>query len=149
MARFLVLEPPNGNAEEAVFVRDRFTFLAFVLPVAWFLYHRMWFEALAAFAVMGVLGMLGTIPALELGASLASLTISILVALEAPVLLAWALRRRGWQEAAALEAEDFGEAEIRYFALRETPAPSMDARRPAYRAVGTPALGLLDARALS
>lgn len=41
------INPSNYHAvEKAVFVREGFDFMAFVFGVFWFLYNRMWLEAL-------------------------------------------------------------------------------------------------------
>ena len=48
MASYVVMEPPEGGPEQAILVRDGFALLAFIMPFLWFLWHRMWLEALAA-----------------------------------------------------------------------------------------------------
>ena len=37
---------------DLAFVRDGFSFLAFLLPPLWLLWHRLWIEAVLAFAVL-------------------------------------------------------------------------------------------------
>ena len=55
MASYVVMEPPgasrNDAAAGAVLVRDGFSFLAFLLPPLWLLWHRLWIEAALVFAL--------------------------------------------------------------------------------------------------
>jgi hypothetical protein len=151
MASYVIFEPPGApEPETAVFVRDGFHWLAFLVPFFWFLWHRLWLEAGLVFAAMvgfsileQIDGMQGIVPAVSLLASLG-------LGFEAPVLHMAALRRRGWREWGVVEADNRDEAAIRYLADEngETPAPAP--YRPAApasdasgRRSGTvPALGL-------
>ena len=57
MASFVVMEPPGsvGPSDRAVFVRDGFYVLAFLVTVFWFAVHRCWLAALAGHALEGLL----------------------------------------------------------------------------------------------
>jgi len=118
MSTYIVMEPPRPNRSEAsdkaVFVRDRFAFLAFLVPPLWLLWHRLWIEAALAFAVALGLAALGEVAGFGATGSLLSLLVSIYVGLEGPALRLAALRRRGWREWGAVEADDISDAEIRY-----------------------------------
>lgn len=151
MASYVVMEPPvasggDADRERAVLARDGFHLLAFVLPAAWFLYHRMWIEALAVIAVTVALSGLGS--AIGLGNAAPALTflVSLYVGLEGPALRLAALRRRGWREWGVVEAGNAAEAEIRYLhevGEDEPPAPAFP--HPAVtapRGSAGPALGL-------
>ncbi len=85
MASFVVMEAPEGR-DEAVYVRDGFHVLAFLLPPIWLAWHRLWIEALLAFAVMAVLGSLGGVSGFGDAAPLLSLLVSLYVGLEAPAI---------------------------------------------------------------
>lgn len=166
MATYVVMEPPavrgRDVAEEACFVRDGFTFFAFLVPFVWFLWHRMWVEAVAAIVLMLVLGFLTAFePFVDTG-TLVSLAVSVLIGLEANALRVAALERRGWRQWGVVEAANRDEAEMRYVAeaVEEagpsaasvpatTPAlpavaPSTPTTRTGPRRPSGPAVGLFD-----
>lgn len=127
MASYVVMEPPRGSTratvdDGAVFIRDGFMLVAFLVPLLWFLWHRLWIEAALAFAVMVGLAALGNVAGFGAAAPVLSLLVSVYVGLEAAALRIAALRRRGWSEFGAVEAESYGDAETRY--LVETGAIS-------------------------
>lgn len=148
MAAYVAMEPPGGDAEKTVLVRDGFAFLAFLVPVLWFLRHRMWIEAALALALTLALSTLDGLGGL--GGPLLSLLASLLIGLEAPTLRLWTLRRRGWRERGVVEAEGLADAEARLFLGEDEPAevvpPPATARYG--RATG-PALGFLDRRGIA
>ncbi|OHV86406.1 DUF2628 domain-containing protein [Mesorhizobium sp. ORS 3428] len=116
MASYVVMEPPagGGNAEATAFVRDGFTWLGFLVAPVWLAWHRLWVEALLAFAVMAILSVLGERLGIEWVGSALSLLVSLYVGLEGQGLRISALRRRGWREWGIVEAGDRGDAEIRH-----------------------------------
>ena len=149
MARYVVMEPPIGAPTgEARIIRDGFALLGFLFPPLWLLWHRLWFAALLAFAVMLGLSVFGGATGSQVLMSLLSLLVSLFVALEGREMAISALRRRGWTEAAAFEADDLADAEIRYAYLRgDAPVPSGAPQavvdKPAHgRAPAGPVLGL-------
>jgi hypothetical protein len=144
MAVYVAMEPPGADRENAVFVRDGFTLPAFLVPVVWFLWHRMWIEAVLALALTLLLGSLDALGGLA--APLASLLVSLVIGLEAPTLRLWALRRRGWRERGVAEAENAADAEVRFFLAGGTDAPPAAGRRAR---AGEPVLGLLDRRSIA
>ncbi len=113
MASFVVMEAPEGG-DEAAYIRDGFHFLAFLLPPIWLAWHRLWIEALVAFAVMAVLGSLGSVSGLSEAAPVLSLLVSLYVGLEAPALRIAALRRRGWREWGVVDAYNRDDAETKH-----------------------------------
>ncbi|HEY6632241.1 MAG TPA: DUF2628 domain-containing protein [Rhizobiaceae bacterium] len=154
MAIYVVMEPPAANAteaaERAVLVRDSFSFLAFLVPPLWLLWHRLWIEAALAFAASVALTALAETAGLGFTGAALSLLVSIYVGLEGPGLRINAMRRRGWHDWGVVEASDAREAEIRYFAgeepeeLMEAPQPAPAARPTQGHSVQTgPVLGLL------
>ncbi|WP_051231947.1 DUF2628 domain-containing protein [Kaistia adipata] len=120
MATYIVLEPPvsaSGGTDEAdrlMFVRDGFSWGAFLIPVPWMLYRRLWialcFYALFLVAVEFASRQFGAPTAAALGA-LGGLYLGF----EGGALRRWALARRGFVETALVEAASRDEAEIRYF----------------------------------
>ncbi|WP_312794712.1 DUF2628 domain-containing protein [Tianweitania sp.] len=152
MAVFVVLEPDVSDLpqaqDRAVLVRDGFSFWAFLLPVIWLLFHRLWIEALAALALMVAAGALATQFGGHplLGLSLSLLT-QLYFGLEARNLKVNAMRRRGWRVWGPVEALNHQEAELRYAAsaderdvvLEDTPWPQRtNARLPAPRVMTAP-----------
>jgi len=119
MASYLVLEPPGNRpdkAEKALVVRDGFSLLALIMPLLWFLWHRMWLEALAFLCLGLLLAGLGALPGFSMLASLFSLFLYIFIGLEAQVFRVASLRRKGWEVWGVVEAANRDEAELRYAA---------------------------------
>ena len=131
MATFLVLIPPGGRPkdERARFVRDRFSWIAFLLPVLWLLWHRAWLAAALAFAVQALgLAVTGH-SAFGLAGIVLCLAVHLLVALEGPSMVVAALTRCGWTVDAVIAAGDRATAEEIYDT--ETPAGEAEARERA------------------
>jgi Protein of unknown function (DUF2628) len=119
MSIYTVHEPPPkaaGSAPEPerfVFVRDGFSFWAFLLAPLWMLRHRMW---------LVLLGYLVVTIALQVGLSLigASATVvaallSLLVGFEAATLRRFTLGRRRWTNVGIVVGDDTETAEQRFF----------------------------------
>lgn len=129
MATYIVLEPPvsaSGGTDEAdrlMFVRDGFSWGAFLIPVLWMLYRRLWialcFYALFLVAVEFASRQLGAPAAAALGVLGA-----LYLGFEGGALRRWALGRRGFVETALVEATSRDEAEIRYFHGIAEPVPA-------------------------
>ena len=149
MSSYLVLEKPARGAAEADFVvlRDRFSWLAFLFPLLWALFNRLWIEALGILALTLVLGVLGETTLLASVAPFLALAFMLLFGLEASTIRAMALRRRGYADWGVVEADNSADAEIRYLAERygdaaePVRAPAMTMGRPAHGHTA-PALGL-------
>lgn len=139
MACYVVMEPPGrAGSGDAVLVRDRFSWLAFLVPPLWLLWHRLWFEALLAVAVLGLLVVGGERLGFGPAGFMLALLAMIYAGLDGPALRLAALRRRGWSEKGVVEAGRLDSAEIRY-ALAADPMPAEQApARP--RIVPDPAL---------
>ena len=117
MTRYLVFEPPEaiGPSGEAVFVRDRFSFFAFLFTFLWMFRYGLWLAGLATIVILVAINLLGAVQGFEVSALLISLLFGVLVGLEGPSLRASKLRRKGWNDVAAFEARDVDEAEIIYY----------------------------------
>jgi hypothetical protein len=122
MTVYMVFEPqaadgdPVRRAERTVFVRDRFTWSAFLFAPFWLLRHRLWLAfvgygvtVVAVLAALRLAGVRGN--ALLLALAL----IHLLVAIEAAVLRRRKLVRRGWRELGIVIGDDLEEAERRFF----------------------------------
>src|SRR5690606_9792280 len=114
----------------------------------WLLWHRLWLEAFVVLAVSFALGSLSMVPGREGLAVALGLLVALLIALEGGALRIAALRRRGWHEAAIIEAHDRKEAELRYVAgiLPDRHVISVAGQVPTMpaRPVGGEMLGMLD-----
>jgi Protein of unknown function (DUF2628) len=135
MSIYTVHQPPPGSGAVAaepyrfVFVRDGFSWWAFLLTPLWMLWHRLWLALLiyllVAAAVDGGLHALG---ASMFVLVLAGLLISLLAGLEAGTLRRFKLARRRWRNVGVVTGDDLEDAERRFFDAWVRQAP---ARRPA------------------
>ena len=129
MAIYVVMEPPGRTeaADATIFVRDGFSWLAFLLAPLWLAWHKLWVEAALAFVAMGLISLLGQKLGLDWASSALSLLVSLYIGLEGQGLRIAALRRRGWQEWGVVEANNLDDADIRQTLDAETladePAP--------------------------
>ena len=130
MASYVVLEPNSNELHgvDTVFVRDGLRWLAFLFPVFWLLWHRLWIEAALALALALGIGALATLEGFA-GGTLLSLLVALFFGLEAPALYLAALRRRGWREVGLVEADSLP---MRRRAIWPRPSPS-PLRPPAAR----------------
>jgi hypothetical protein len=152
MATFLFLIPPGAKSrdEKARIVRDRFSWLAFVVPVVWLLWHRAWLAAALAFAVQSLGSAIGGHPAFGLVGLGISLATGLLVALEGSSVVVASLERKGWTVDAVISAGDRETAEeIYYMENQSGNVPAPDGARPVLPASETsgrrhaPMLGLV------
>ena len=128
MATFLVLIPPGSQSkdEKARIIRDRFSWLAFIVPVVWLIWHRAWLAAALAFAVQSLGSAITGHPLFGLAGLGISLATGLLVALEGPSMVVFSLERKGWTVDAVISADDRATAEEIYYMENQTgsmPAP--------------------------
>ncbi|SDO60995.1 DUF2628 domain-containing protein [Phyllobacterium sp. OV277] len=130
MASYIVLVPPLLNNQrqddKTVFVRDGFAILAFFLPVPWLLFNRLWFEAALVFAAVAAISVVGTYTDHAVLAEIVAALLALLVAFEASNWRIKALERRGFDQAAIVDARSAADAETAYFYggnFVSTPAP--------------------------
>ncbi len=122
MSVYTVHEPPlqtaapRPNEERIVFVREGFSFWAFLLAPLWMMRYRMWF-VLIVYLVIGaaVLTPMVIFAASPAAIAIVVLLISLLVGLEASTLRRLTLRQRGWTEAGIVSGEGLEDAERRFF----------------------------------
>ena len=122
MSIYTVYEPPLKAHESApdperfVFVRDGFSFWAFLLGPWWMLRHRLWL----AFVCYVILAVALSIALRLIGASaavaiIAGALFSLLVGFEAATLRRFTLSRRGWRNVGLVVGDDVESAERRFF----------------------------------
>ena len=116
-------------ADDPVFVKDGFSWPAFVFTLFWLLYKRMWIAAIIAAAAMIAVPQLAAMSGNpDLSQTLFGLVMSLVLGFEGNDLLRWSLARRGHREVDLVQGQDRDEVELKYFASRDDvsqPAPAM------------------------
>jgi hypothetical protein len=122
MTVYMVFEPPQRgadplrHAERIVFVRDRFSWAAFLFTPLWMLWRQLWLVLIAYIvviaAVMAGLTWLGAGAAAQFWVFV---LIGLLIGFEAATLRRWTLLRRGWRELSTVIGDDREAAERRFF----------------------------------
>ena len=122
MSIYTVYEPPlkahesAPNPERFVFVRDGFSFWAFLLTPWWMLRHRLWLAltgyVIAAIALAVALRLVGASTGVTITAGA---LLSLLVGFEAATLRRFGLARRGWRNVGIVVGDDVESAERRFF----------------------------------
>lgn len=104
---------------EAQFVPQGFSWAAFLLPVIWALWHRLWWLALALLAAQAAIGaLIAPLAADPLSQSVIPVAAQLLFGVLANDWRRAILRRRGLVETALVAAPDRMAAEHRYFQSR-------------------------------
>jgi hypothetical protein len=122
MSVYTVHEPPRragaaaADVERFAFVRDGFSWWAFLFAPLWMLRHRMWLVLLGYVVVAGAI----EIPVRMSGGpvlatSLIGILLGLLVGLEAGTLRRFTLNRRGWKNLGVVSGDDREDAERRFF----------------------------------
>jgi len=122
MSVYTVYEPPLKAHESApdperfVFVRDGFSFWAFLLAPFWLLRYRLWLAfigyVIVAIALQIALRWIGASPTVTV---LVAALLSLLVGFEAATLRRFTLSRRGWRNVGLVVGDDIDSAERRFF----------------------------------
>ena len=125
MRVYTVHEPPGGNLEDMVFVKEGFCWPALFVPALWLIYRRLWLGLAAWFVASIALAWLVRAAGLEDGAAaVVMLGFNLLVAFEANDWLRWTLDRKGYREVAVVAGSNQSEAEARYFQARLAGRPA-------------------------
>ncbi|HEY7296312.1 MAG TPA: DUF2628 domain-containing protein [Xanthobacteraceae bacterium] len=122
MPVYTVHEPPlrwgesRPDPERFVFVRDGFSFAAFLFGPLWMLWHRMWLVffgyVIAAGGFEAVLTQLRASTGLRVAIGL---LIALLTGFEAPTLRRFTLARRKWSNVGLIVGDNLESAEQRFF----------------------------------
>jgi hypothetical protein len=120
---YSVYEPPGNDeidvaarADKMAFVKDGFSWLAFLVPVLWLIFQRMWLELIAFLVVIAAVSWaFGTAPEARELAGWVTLALTLLLAFEANDLRGWALKRRGYRFTGMASGRDRYEAERSFF----------------------------------
>jgi hypothetical protein len=142
MAVYAVFQPPDGDelpahAERIAFVRDAFSWNAFLFGPFWLLRHRLWLALVIYVAVVAALSAAAIYWRISDDVSLIlAVLLALLFGLEAPTLRRRSLQRRGWRDRGIVVADGLVAAERRFFddwiADARAPLPTIVAqpRRP-------------------
>ena len=122
MSVYTVHEPPlragasASDVERFAFVRDGFSWWAFLLAPLWMLRHQMWLVLIGYVVVAGAIEIpvrLSGAP--DFAASLIGILLGLLVGFEAGTLRRFTLNRRGWKNLGVVSGDDLEDAERRFF----------------------------------
>ncbi|MFJ7355130.1 DUF2628 domain-containing protein [Phyllobacterium sp. NPDC097923] len=134
MTSYIALVPPlqdnQRQDDKTVFIRDGFSIVAFFLPVPWLLFNRLWFEAALVFAAVAAISIVGSYTGHGNLAEIVAALLALLVAFEASNWRIKALERRGFDQAAIVDARSAADAETAYFhgeAFAADPEPVLPA----------------------
>ena len=106
----------TGLGEDAVLVKQGFSWPAFFFPFFWLIYKRMWIVLafyIAASIALTVLAQLAALP--ESAVFVVTLAINLVLGLEGNDLYRWTLARRRYREQAEVVGRNLVTAEQRYF----------------------------------
>lgn len=135
MAVYVVMEPPGRghDADATTFVRDGFSWLGFLAPPLWLLWHRLWIEAGLAVLVIGASVAFGEAFDLQFIATPLTLLVMLLVGLEGQALRIAAMARHGWRQWGVVVADNLDDADARYATDAAGVAPSEPLPEPLSR----------------
>ncbi len=124
MASYLVLTSPGAlkSDENARFIADKFSWIAFVFPAFWLLYQRQWIAGITVAILQGFIAF--AIPEPSAAGLLIELALRLLVALEGPAFIAWRLQSGGWTLQSIITADDLATAEMIYDHAAATHGPA-------------------------
>jgi hypothetical protein len=139
----------SNASDDTIFVKDGFSWPAFVFTFFWLLYKRMWIAAAIVLATMMAGSLLATASGnANVTQSLIGLALSFILGFEGNDLLRWSLARRGFREVGLVQGRDLEEAELKYYSDQSYPAPepaNMASMPTGLDALATDALGLFSA----
>ncbi len=122
MKAFTIYEPPQAplelvdRADALVFVKDGFSWLAFMFAPLWFLWNNLWL-AVAGYAVVAG-ALIAPVLLLELDHDLIALGLfglHLVSGFEAGTVLHWTLTREGWSELGAVTGRSQNECERNFY----------------------------------
>jgi len=119
----------TGLGDDAILVKEGFSWPAFFVPALWLIYKRMWIVLAFYFAVAAGLTVLAQgafVP--ETAVFVGNFAVNLILGLEGNDLYRWTLARRRYRERAVVMGRNLISAEQRYF---EAVAEAIGRRRAA------------------
>lgn len=135
MAMFTVHIPPAAAGqrpapEDIIFLRDEFSWAAFIFGPFWLLWKRAWLAALLwTLALAAAYGVAWSLRVPKDAMSIIGLAFGVLLGFEGNQLRAWTLARRGYVESDVVMGHDAEEAEAVFF-HRWRPEPALAPAAP-------------------
>ncbi|MGE5259710.1 MAG: DUF2628 domain-containing protein [Actinomycetota bacterium] len=143
MTIFSVYEPSESQpdvearADSLAFVKEGFSWPAFLVPALWLIYCRMWIEFIVFIAILALVQLISG-GGQEAGAQLAgwvTIAMSVILGFEGNDLRAAALERRGYRLIGIAEGRGRTDAELSFFKTwlpvqRKQPRPERGPERP-------------------
>lgn len=120
MVTYNVFEPPNApanrleSAEQLLFVKDGFSWLAALLPAFWLLWKRMWLELVVFMAGAGLLVWAFTAMGAPNVGNAILLIVQIVFGFEAGQLHSASLERRGYKYVGTVSGRSSEDSERRF-----------------------------------
>ena len=106
----------TGLSEDAILVKDGFSWPALLFPLIWFLMNRMWIPAVIYTAFEVILIVLAVwIEVPGQAVLICSFAVSLILGFEGNALLRWNLARRRFHERAIVTGRNLADAEHRFF----------------------------------
>lgn len=128
MARFVVLrhedQMPPRRLPVIEIIRDGWSLLAFIIPLFWLLWHRLWFAAAMVFLAGVTIALLIQMPVFALIGLPLNLLMGVFVGLEGHNWRIAKARRQGYRMIAAIEADSLQEAELKLAGRSVTDSPA-------------------------
>jgi Protein of unknown function (DUF2628) len=137
MAVYTVHEPPRrtddalAHTERFTFVRDGFSWPAFLFAPLWMLRYRLWLALIVYLLVVSALGAATRVLGDGDWLLAISLLVSLLVGFESSSLRRYGLARRGWKTLGVVVGDDLEAAERRFFDAWATGGVPWSATPPA------------------
>jgi hypothetical protein len=128
MKIFTAHRPSQASQEEAIFIKEGFSWPAFFFPIIWLVLKRLWLSLILYLLAIALVFVLSA--RLSLSDSfivIAALAINLLLGMEGNERRRRALAMRGFIEEGPFVGKDVQEAELKYFHLQQGERASMDA----------------------
>ena len=123
---YWALDEDSVPGEGVVFIREGFCWPAFLVPLVWALWHRLWLVAAGLVAAGAALN--AALDLYGLGETvkvLCGLGLFVVIGFEANDLRRWTLARRSWRLLGLVAGRTIGEAEHRFFAAPPRQPPPL------------------------
>jgi hypothetical protein len=128
MKIFTAHRPPQASQEDAVFIKEGFSWPAFFFPVIWLVVKRLWLPLILYLLVVAlVFALAARLSLSDTFVLIAALGLNLLLGMEGNERRRRAMARRGFIEEGPFVGKDVQEAELKYFHLRHGERASADA----------------------
>lgn len=111
----LTLNNKEGKTEDILFLKEGFSWLAFIFSIFWFLYHKMWKESFALFIIAGAFAFFEESQIL-FGDSkfIVEILLDFIIALNANHWFCESLVKKGYKFEGVIFAKNPAQARLRY-----------------------------------